>query len=118
MFQFTVRNKLRFDLDSKGIWEVVEQEAPLKALHSFVLMDEFNGCRRSHDINNSGIVSFRVSAKTLMLSITANGSLYADVTIYRCDAYPETIKGLVRPFALLSIGSSLWNALRSRSEFM
>jgi len=59
-----------------------------------------------------------VSAKTLMLSITANGSLYADVTIYRCDAYPETIKGLVRPFALLSIGSSLWNALRSRSEFM
>jgi len=104
-FEFTVKIKLGFNLDSKGIREAIEQEAPLKALNSFALMDTFNGVDEAMITATAG-VTLTISVSAVFVKITATGGLFVEVTIDLFDAYPETSKGLFRPFELLSLGTS------------
>jgi len=104
-FQFSVRLRLGFVLDTKGIREAVVQKAPLKALNSFALMDKFNGVDDAMITLTASII-LTAEASAVLVQIGVSGGLYFIVEIDLYDPYPETSNGLVRPFELLSVGES------------
>jgi hypothetical protein len=104
-FEFTVRVKLGFNLDTQGIREAIEQQAPLKALNSFALIDSFDGVDEAM-ITATASITISIEFSAAIIKAGASGTLGVEVTIDLFDAYPETSRGLVRPFELLSIGSS------------
>jgi hypothetical protein len=104
-FEFTATVTLGFSLDTKGIREAVEQKAPLKALNSFALIDSFNGVDKAM-ITTTATIRLACDVSFAIVKVGVSGGLGIRATIDLFDAYPETSKGLVRPFELLSIGSS------------
>lgn len=104
-FEFTVRLKVGFNLDTKGIREAVEQKAPLKALNSFALIDTFNGVDEAM-ITATASVTLAVEVSAVIVKVGVSGSITFEVTIDLFDPFPETSRGLVRPFELLSMGST------------
>lgn len=104
-FEFTVTLELGFNLDSKGIREAVTEKKPFKALNSFALIDSLDGVDFVM-ITATAEVSLSVDVSAVIVKIGVKGALVIKVEIDLFDAYPETSRGLVRPFELLSIGSN------------
>lgn len=104
-FEFTVTVELGFNLDTKGIREAIAEKAPLKAFNSFALIDSLNGVDFAM-ITATALVRLAVDVSAVIVKVGVEGSLIVKVTVDLFDAYPETSRGLVRPFELLSIGSN------------
>lgn len=104
-FEFTVNLKLGFNLDTKGIREAITEKKPLKALNSFALIDKFDGVDIAM-ITGTATVTLAVEVSAAIVKVGVSGGLTFEVSIDLFDAYPDTSRGLVRPFELLSVGSS------------
>lgn len=77
----------------------------MKALNSFALMDLFDGVDEAM-ITVTASVSLGVEASAVIIKVGVSGTITLEVTIDLFDAYPETSRGLVRPFELISLGTS------------
>jgi len=104
-FEFTARLRVGFVLDTKGIREAVEQKAIEKALNSFALRDTFDGVDEAM-VTLTASVTLAVEVSAAIVKIGVSGGITFVVTIDLYDPYPDTSNGLVRPFELLSSGSS------------
>ena len=104
-FEFTASFKFGVQLDTSGIREAIEQNAPEKALNSFALMDTFDGVDEAMLTVSAG-VTVEVSVSAAVVKIGAYGGVTVVATIDLYDPAPETSGGLIRPFELLSSGSS------------
>ena len=94
-----------FELDTKGIREAVEQDCPIKALNSFALKDTFNDVDLPM-IKLTGQIRLGVAVSAAIVKVSVWGGVTFIATVDLFDPYPEESGGLVRPFELLSIGSS------------
>lgn len=104
-FEFTAVLRVGFVLDSKGIREAVEQEAPFKALNSFALKDTFDGVDEAM-ITLTASVTISVDVSAVIVKVGVSGKITFLVTVDLYDPYPEKSGGLVRPFELLTSGSN------------
>jgi hypothetical protein len=103
-FEFTVTLKVGFNLDTKGIREAVEQGKPEKVLNSFALMDTFDGVDEAMITMTASII-IAVDVSAVIVKVGVSGAITFRVKVDLFDPFPETSKGLIRPFELLSIGS-------------
>lgn len=97
--------RVGFVLDSKGIREAVEQEAPIKALNSFALKDTFDGVDEAM-ITLTASVTVSVDVSAVIVKVGVSGKITFVVTVDLYDPFPEKSGGLVRPFELLTSGSN------------
>ena len=77
----------------------------MKALNSFALKDTFDDIDVPM-IKLTGSVTLGISVDAVIVKVTVWGGITFIATIDLFDPYPEESRGLVRPFELLSIGST------------
>lgn len=104
-FEFVTTLEVGFALDSKGIREAIEQEAPNKAFDSFGLIDTFDGVDKPM-ITLTGSVAVAVSVSAGFIEVGISGGIQFIATIDLFDPNPQQSGGLVRPYELLTAGSS------------
>jgi hypothetical protein len=105
-FEFSVRLRAGFVLDTKGIREAVGPPVDiLKALNSFALKDLFDGVDEPL-IVITATLTVEIAASAAIIKISATGGITFVVTIDFYDPFPETSEGLIRPFQMLSLGTN------------
>ena len=93
-------------LDTKGIRQAVGPPLDLtKAGNSLALKDLFDGVDEPL-IVITATISVEIAASAAIIKISAKGGITFVVTIDLYDPFPDTSEGLIRPFELLSLGSS------------
>ena len=77
----------------------------LKAANSLALKDLFDGVDEPLIVITATIY-VEIAASAAIIKISATGGITFEVTIDLFDPFPDTSEGLIRPFELLSLGSS------------
>jgi hypothetical protein len=105
-FEFSIRLRVGFVLDTKGIREAVGPPVDvLKALNSLAFKDLFDGVDEPL-IVITATITVELAASAAIIKISATGGITFQVTIDFYDPFPDTSEGLIRPFELLSLGTN------------